>query len=440
MASELIKCPECGAEFPLSKAVSHNIEISVSKKYEKQIKDLKDESQKILGLKEKELQEQFKRDKKQLEEKGQRETEEATKKLESEKKQIAEQAKKQAQEAVGVELADLRESLADKEKKILESQKNELELRRKQRELEQKEQSLELELTRKLDEERKDITDNARKDFEKQQYLKDAEKDKKLTDLNKQVDELKRKLEQGSQKMQGEILELEMEEVLKTEFPFDEIEPVPPGIKGADAIQVVKTQTGKACGKIIWETKRTRAWCDSWLQKVKDDKRVAKADIAILVSETLPKEITNFRIIDGVWVTSISTAISLAWALRMLLIQVEREKQLQSGKKGKMELVYNYLIGPEFKNRVEAIVESFIKMKGDLDSERRAMNKIWDKREKQIETVILNIGGMHSDIEGISGMTLPVIKALELPNVSEELAINENEDAEISTTKEYPKP
>ena len=420
MPSELIKCPECGAEFPLSKAISHDIEISISKKYEKQIKNLKDESQKALELKENELQTQFKRDKTQLEEKSQKETEEVIKKLEVEKKEIEKQAKKRAQEAMGIELADLREALVEKEKKIAESQKMELELRKKQRELEQKEQSLELELTRKLDEERESITDNARKNCEEQQYLKDAEKDKKLTDLHKQVDELKRKLEQGSQKMQGEILELEMEEVLKAEFPFDEIEPVPPGIKGADAIQVVKTQTGKACGKIIWETKRTKTWSDSWLQKVKDDKREAKADIAILVSETLPKELTNFRIIDGVWVTSIPTAISLAWALRMLLIQVAREKQLQSGKKGKMELVYSYLTGPEFKNRLEAIVESFIKMKGDLDAERRAVNKIWDKREKQIERVILNIGGMHSDIEGIAGLALPAIKALELSEIKEQ--------------------
>lgn len=431
MTQETIKCPECGAEFQLSQAISHDIEISVAKRYEKEMKELKHQSQQALISREKELKDQFTCDQRRIEESARKEKEEALQRLEIERKRIEEQAKKKAQDTLTVEMTALKEELAEKDRKLAQSQETELGLRKRQRELEEGERSLKLEVVRQVDAERQKIVETTQKALEDTHRLKDAENDKKLTDMHEQVDELKRKLEQGSQKMQGEILELELEASLKSEFPFDEIEPVPPGIKGADVIQVVKTQTGKICGKILWETKRTKIWSDSWLQKVKDDKREAKADIVILISETLPKGLTHFRMIDGVWVTSISTSLSLTLALRLLLIHVAREKRLEIGKKGKMEVVYNYLTGPEFKNRVEAIVESFIQMKNELDAEKRAMNRIWDKRDKQIERVILNIGGMHSDIEGIAGMTLPAIKALQLPESSEKENIDENKDAEI---------
>lgn len=420
MAGELIKCPECGAEFELSQAISHDIEISVAKRYEKQLKELKEQSQKSIDLKEKELTEQFSQAKKNLEEKSRKQIEETQQQLEDERKRIEEQAKIKAQEIVNVEITDLKEQLSEKDKRLEENQKIELELRKRQRELETKERSLELEVTRQVDAEKRKIIDNVQKESEEKHHLKDIEKDKQLADMRKQIDELKRKAEQGSQQTQGEVLELELEEMLKNEFPFDEIEPVPKGIKGADAIQIVKTQSGKICGRILWETKRTKTWSDSWLQKLKYDQREAKADIAVLVSETLPKGLTDFRIINEVWVTSLFSALSLALALRVILTQVAREKQFQAGKQGKMEIVYNYLTGPEFRNRVEAIMEPFVTMKKDLDAEKRAMNKIWDKREKQIEQVIYNIGGMSGDLEGIAGMTLPKIKTLELPSLETE--------------------
>lgn len=409
MAQATIKCPKCGETIEISQAISHDIEIEIKRKYEKDIEAVRKDSARMLKHKDIEAEEKIKKERKVLEAK----------------------IKKEAEEAQRFKMNDLKGQLEEKSRRLEMAEQKELELRKQQRELEDKKKSFELEMNRRLDSERQQIAEKASKDAEESHRLKDAEKDKQLADMRRQIGELKRKAEQGSQKVQGEVLELELEEILKNEFPFDEIEPVPPGIKGADAIQVVKTQTGKVCGKLLWETKRTKAWSDSWLQKVKDDKREVKADIAILVSETLPKGLAHFRMIDGIWVTSVSTALSLAWALRMLLIQVAREKELQSGKKGKMELVYNYLTGPEFRNRVEAIVESFIQIKNDLDAERRAMNKIWDKREKQIERVILNIGGMHSDLEGIAGMTLPAIKMLELPVDKSQFQINEK-DQEIS--------
>ena len=375
MTKETIKCPDCGAVIELSEAISHDIEVRLKQQYENEIGKTK--------------------------------------------KAIEEKAKKEAQESLNIKISDLNEQLEEKTKNLKEAQRQELELRKRQRELVEKEEKLELELSRKIDAERQKIIQKTSKEFEETHRLKDAEKDKQLDDMKKQIDELKRKSEQGSQQMQGEVLELELEESLKEEFPFDVIEPVAKGVKGGDIIQTVKTQSGRICGKILWETKRTKNWSDSWIQKLKDDQRDAKADLAILVSETLPKGFHHFRLISGVWVPDILSAVSLALALRVVLIQVARERETQVGKKEKMELAYNYLTGQEFRNRVEAIVESFTAMKADLEAERRAMLKIWAKREKQIERVISNAAGMHGDLQEIAGSSLPTIKILELPNDDE---------------------
>ena len=371
MTKETIKCPNCGEEIELSEAISHDIEMRLKQRYEKEIGKIQ--------------------------------------------KSFEEKAKKEAQELVNLKTSDLKEQLEEKTKNLEEAQRHELALRKKQRELEEKEEKLELELSRKIDDERQKIIEKASQGFEEKHRLKDAEKDKQLNDMKTQIDELKRKAEQGSQQMQGEVLELELEESLKEEFPFDEIEPVAKGIRGGDIIQIVKTQSGRICGKILWETKRTKTWSDSWIQKLKDDQREAKADMAILASESLPKGFHHFRQISGVWVTDIISAVSLALALRVVLIQVAREREVQVGKKEKMEIAYNYLTGSEFRNRVEGIVESFIAMKEDLEAERRAMQKIWAKREKQIERVISNTAGMHGDLQEIAGASLPAIKTLKLP-------------------------
>ena len=375
MTKETIKCPECGEVIELSEAISHDIEIRLKQQYEN--------------------------------------------KIEKTKKSIEEKAKKEVQESLNIKISDLNEQLEEKTKNLKEAQKQEIELRKRQRELVEKEEKLELELSRKIDAERQKIIQKTSLEFEETHRLKDAEKDKQLDDMKRQIDELKRKAEQGSQQMQGEVLELELEESLKDEFPFDVIEPVAKGVKGGDIIQTVKTQSGRICGKILWETKRTKNWSESWIQKLKDDQRDAKADLAILASESLPKGLQHFRLMSGVWVTDILSAVSLALALRVVLIQVARERVTQVGKKEKMELAYNYLTGQEFRNRVEAIVESFTAMKMDLEAERRAMLKIWAKREKQMERVISNAAGMHGDLQEIAGSSLPAIKMLELPNDDE---------------------
>lgn len=382
MSQDSIKCPKCGEIIPLSEALSHDIEERARQKYETRLSE-----------KETEYQARLKKQREELESK----------------------LKKQAEETVGAEIADLRVQAEDANRKLKQAQENELALRKKQRELEEKEKTLELETARKIDEERGKIEASVLMRIEEQHKLKDAEKDKKLSDALRQVEELKRKMEQGSQQAQGEALELELEELFKREFPFDIIEPVSKGVRGADIIQTVKTQSGRACGKILWETKRVKNWSESWIPKLKDDQRDAKADISVLVSEALPAGFHHFRQIDDVWVTDIPSALFLALALRMALIKEANAKEIERGKDDKKDLIYRYVTSAEFRNRVIAIIDAFRAMKEDLEAEKRAMQRIWGNREKQIERIISNTAGMYGDLEGLAGPALQQIKILELP-------------------------
>jgi hypothetical protein len=303
-----------------------------------------------------------------------------------------------------------------KERRLAEAQAQEIKLRGRQRELEDKERALELELGRRLDEARLKLHEQFAREFEDRTRLKESEHHEQIAMLRRQIDELKRKAEQGSQQVQGEVLEIEMEELLRAEFPFDAVEPVAKGTRGGDILQTVKTQSGRECGRILWEFKRTKQFSESWIDKLRDDQREARADIAVLVSETLPRGLHHFREIRGVWVTDVPSALSLALALRVILIQVANERRTQEGKSGKMEEIYRYLTGPEFRNRVTAIVEAFSLMKNELEAEKRAMQKIWAKRERQIQRVLDNTVCLHGDLEAIAGNALPAIKVLDRPS------------------------
>ena len=373
--NETIKCPNCDELFELSEAISYDIEKRIKKKHEIEI--------------------------------------------EEKRKAFEEKAKKDAYESVTLELSDLREQLEEKTTNLKEARKQELELLKKQRELQEKEENMELEVTRKLDEERQKILEKATGKFEEEHRLKDAEKDKKLNDMKKQIDELKRKSEQGSQQTQGEVLELDLENILKKSFTHDNIEPVPKGIKGADVLHKVHSPSGQFCGTIVWETKRTKAWSDKWIAKIKEDQRRVKGEIAVILTTVLPKDVRSFAHINGIWVTDYSSMVELATAIRMGLIEVAKTKQAAVGKKEKMEVVYNYLSGSDFKQKVEAIVEAFKAMKEDLEKEKKAFSKSWAKREKQLELVITNTAGMYGDIHGIIGTSLPEIKLLEIESEEE---------------------
>lgn len=287
-----------------------------------------------------------------------------------------------------------------------------MELRKQKRELEERSKTLELEVARKIDAERATIQEETAKLLQEEHRLKDAEKDKKLQDAVRMNEDLRRKLQQGSQQTQGEVLELELEELIAKSFPTDLVEPVPKGINGADVIQKVMSKSGHICGAIVWESKRTKAWSDGWIQKLKDDQRAVKADIAVLVSEVLPKDCKNFGNYEGVWISTPQFAISLAVALRAQLIEVAMVKLAAVGKNEKMEILYQYISGSGFRQRVEAIVEAFVAMQEDVQEERRTAERRWARREKLIQKVISNTSGMYGDFEGLVGSSLQSIPSL----------------------------
>ena len=337
--------------------------------------------------------------------------------LTKERKQLSEEALTKAREQVTLELRDKDQQLSEATTKLKAAQDAELTLRKERRELEEEKQTLELTLTRRLDDERAKIREAAKKEAADERQLKDAEKDKMIGDLRTQIEELRRKSEQGSQQLQGEVLETVLEELLRQHFPFDEITPVPKGIHGGDVVQTVRDASGAVCGIILWESKRTKSWSDGWLSKLRDDQRAAKAHIAILVSLELPKDVTTFRHVDGVWVTSVACAISLAHALRAGMLEVGAAKRALDGRHDKMEVLYKYLAGAEFRHRVEGIVEAFVTLREDLEAEKRATQLRWAKREKQLDRASAQTAGMYGDLNGIIGASLPTIAHLELPTL-----------------------
>ncbi len=332
--------------------------------------------------------------------------------VEAQKSQLILEAVEKARAEVTIELQDREELVSELQTKLKASQGNELELRKRERELQTQKEELQLEVARTIDLERGKLRLEARQQFEEQHQLKDAEKEKQISDMRKQIDELKRKAEQGSQQTQGEVQELALEQLLAVTFPIDTIEPVAKGVQGGDALQHVHDLNGLKCGGILWESKRTKNWSHKWLEKVRDDQRAVRAGCAVIVSEALPEGMKGFALIEGVWVCSWSCVIGLATALRVGLIEVGKSKLASRGQNEKMELVYNYLSGREFQQRIEGIVEAFVSMQKDLESEKRSMHRIWSKREKQLERALNNTAGLYGDLEGIIGPSMKVIETL----------------------------
>ncbi|OQZ04159.1 MAG: hypothetical protein B6D34_04085 [Candidatus Brocadia sp. UTAMX1] len=411
MPDQTITCPYCTKEIPLTETLSHQIKEELRKEFELKAKERELE----LARREKSLADEMKT----LEDARKSIDQQVSQKLQAEREKLKLESRKEVEDAIRVELKDLKDQNVEKEQKLAEAQRVELEFRKKVRELEELGKNQELEIARKLDEERKIISEKARKEAEEEMRLKLLEKEKQLEDTKKALDEAKRKAQQGSMQTQGEVLELGMESLLKAQFPTDTIEPVPKGIRGADILQKVYNKSGQYCGTMIWESKHTKAWNDGWLSKLKDDQREVKAEVAVLVTETMPKGIEGFAQIEGVWVADYALSIALASVLRTSLMELAQHKLSLVGKSEKMEVLYNYLSGPEFKQKIEAIVESFKSMKEDLDREKRAITTMWAKREKQIEKIVNSTAGMYGDMQGIIGATLPHIKSLELTDGTE---------------------
>ena len=379
-----ITCPNCGTSISIDDVLTHQIESRLAKEYEDKEKNLRDilaqENQSILAEKESAMRKQVK--------------ENIEREALSEKKFLEEQLKESSE-------------------KLKVAYQNELELRKEKQILKEEKESFQLEKERQLDLERKTIEEEASKKATEAQQARIDQLNKQLSDATKAKDELARKLEQGSQQTQGEVQEIVLEELLKTEFLYDEILPVPKGVNGADVLQKVRTKSGVDCGMIIWESKKTKAWTEGWIQKLKDDQRAVKADIAVIVTSVMPAGVTGITLREGVWVCDIALAISIATALHHSLEALSREKAMSVGKNEKMEILYSYLTGTEFKQRIETIVETFSMMKTSLDKERMYFEKSWTEKEKQIQKVIKNTVGIYGDLNGI--VELQKIDSLELP-------------------------
>lgn len=292
---------------------------------------------------------------------------------------------------------------------------------RKQRALDEEKRELDLTIEKRVQASVEGIRTKARQDADEAARLRVAEKDQTIESMARTIEELKRKAEQGSQQTQGEVLEIELEDLLRGRFPMDAVEPVSKGELGADIVQRVNAAIGQPAGVILWESKRTKSWSDGWLAKLRDDQRRSGADVALIVSQALPKHVEHFDLIDGIWVAHPQCALAVAVALRQGVIDVSSSRLVQQGQRSKMEQVYEYLTGMKFRQRVEAVVEKFNDMREDLDKERKFMGRQWAKRETQILSVIDSTVGMVGDLQAIAGKAMPEIESLE-PRLLEESA------------------
>ncbi|MBI2593653.1 DUF2130 domain-containing protein [Candidatus Daviesbacteria bacterium] len=315
-------------------------------------------------------------------------------------------------EESGRELKLLELQLRKQKQELDKAREYELELRQKTRELEEKEKNLELEKQRQIDEEREKIQEDERKHAAEKYQLIIAEKDKKLADVSKANEELNRKLTQGSQQLQGEILELELEQLLKQEFPIDEIEEVKKGKDGADIIQTVRDSMGRECGIIVWESKRTKAFGLDWIGKLKENLSLAKGNVGVIVSEVLPKDVRLFAQRDGVYLTSFECVAQVAHILRKSLIDLETMRSLSVGKNEKIESLYRYITSSEFAQKIESMMETYMHMQLELETEKNAIQKIWAKREARIEKLKNNTIQIHGSLSGLIDTPMPEVKSL----------------------------
>lgn len=417
MTEPTITCPNCKTEIRLTESLAAPLIAATRQQYEQQLAQ-KDEAiaKREQNLREKEKQ--VTEAKRSLDEQV---ADQVAAQLKVERERvIAEEAKKAKLAAAAEldaktrELGELQEVLKVRDEKLAEAQKAQAELIKKQRELDDAKRELELTVEKRVQDSLNEVRIAAKRDAEDSLKLKISEKDQTIASMQQKIEELKQKAEQGSQQLQGEVQEMDLENLLRTKFPLDSIEPVAKGEYGGDVLQRVFSQTGQPSGEILWEAKRTKNWSDAWLSKLRNDQRAAKAEISILVSQVLPKGIETFDVIDGVWVTNPRTIIPVATILRHTLLQLSLARQTSEGQQTKTEMVYQYLTGPRFRHRVEAIVEAFSSMQQDLDRERKAIMKQWAKREEQIERVMGATVGMYGDLQGIAGRSLQEIEGLSL--------------------------
>jgi hypothetical protein len=397
-----IQCPHCQAEIKLTESLA----APLLRSKELEFKRLESE------LREREATLQRQRD--QVEQ-------DVADRLAAERKKLAEDEQRKARLALGSELesrqrevAELAELLKSRDAKLAEAQRAQADVVRRQRDFEAKERELELTIEKRVSANVSQIQLQARQDAEDQLKFKVAEKDQLIHSMQKQIEELRRKSEQGSQQLQGDVMELELEHILAERFAHDTVTRVQKGEFGGDVLQQVLSPAGVVWGTILWESKRTKHFSDGWLPKLRQDQRAARAEIAVLVSQALPKEVTGFDIIDGVYVVSPRYIVPVATLLRKALFELAIARQSSEGRETKAALIYEYLTGPRFRQRIQAIVEAFSTMQDDLIAERKAIQKQWAKREVQLDRLMNSTVGMYGDLQGIAGRSLEEIDGLDV--------------------------
>jgi hypothetical protein len=411
-----IKCPKCGFAFPMEAAVSeeykkdlHNKMVAYKKQKDDEVKRHKEE----LELKEKSMQDLLMKTE-----------QEHARKLAEERNQIRHLLEQELRKSIAGDFENkiqlLQEANIQTDEKLREARRKELEYLKKEQELLTKEQELQINIQRQLLEERISLTEQIRKEESEKTTVKETELQLKLRELEKQLDdqkkladEMRRKAEQGSMQLQGEAQELLLEEILRDNFPTDLIVEVGKGVEGADCMMIVRSHAGVEYGKIIFESKRTKGWSNSWVEKLRNDMRRKQADLAVLVSQVFPKDMDCFGEKDGVWICSFKEVTGLTSALRNAIIRIAESKKIEENKGEKMQMLYNFLTGLEFRQQMEAIVEGFSELEKSIMKEKMLMEKIWSERKKQLDKVLLNTAGMYGSIKGIAGASVKSIPLLE---------------------------
>ena len=411
-----IKCPNCATEFDVQDVLSADMEQKIKLQYEKQLQQ--NNLQLMAEKKKLEAEQQV------FEERKKKENELFQQRLQQEKVRLETEIQQQLRKSIGGdyenELKMLKHNMLENEEKLKTARQKELEYLKKEQELKNKEQEIEIQIQKQLLAEREYLTQQIRKEETDRVMIKESEYQLKLKELEKQLEdqrklaeEMRRKAEQGSMQLQGEAQELLLEEMLKDHFPYDSISEVGKGVEGADCIQTVRNHLGSDCGRIIFESKRTKSFSNGWIDKLKTDMRNKQADVAILVTQVYPKDMGCFGERDGVWICSFSEVVALTHALRHTIIRIAETKKAEENKGEKMQMLYSYLTGIEFRQQIETIVEGFLNMKNSISKERVQMEKLWKEREKQLEKVLISTSGMYGSIKGIAGASIGEIPLLE---------------------------
>lgn len=411
-----IKCPECGTTIDVQDILAHQLEDEIKQKYQKQLIA----QQKEFEKKTEELNKQqqtLEAAKKEQDEFIQKQLDLKLKEAEG---KLRDELKAKAAEEQADRIKLLEEELNQKSEQVKELNRSKAEIEKLKREKDELKEAAEAEAQKKLNNLLIAEKEKIRKSEEERNELKFKELQKQLEDQKKLTEEMKRKQEQGSMQMQGEVQELAIEQWLETKFPLDSIEEIKKGARGGDCIQIVNTRIHQNCGKIYYESKRTKDFQPSWIEKFKADMREKGADIGVLVTEAMPKDMERMGLVDGVWVCTYEEFKGLSAVLRESIVKLSDAVSSQEGKGDKMHMLYDFLTSNTFRMQVDAIVEGFTQMKSDLDSEKRSMQRIWKQREKQIEKVITNTIDMYASIKGIAGNAIQPVKSLELGYTEEE--------------------